>query len=44
MSGTTNPTALPEWKAFEAHYQSGKDLQLRALFAGDPGRGERFCG
>jgi hypothetical protein len=32
MSGTTTLTALPEWKALEAHYEKVKDLKLRTLF------------
>jgi glucose-6-phosphate isomerase len=43
MSGATSLTASAEWKALEAHYQSAKDLNLRALFANDPARGERFA-
>jgi glucose-6-phosphate isomerase len=35
--------ATPEWKALEAHHGSIKDQRLRALFAGDPGRAERFA-
>jgi len=30
------------WLALAAHYQKIKDVHLRALFAGDPARGERF--
>ncbi len=33
-------TARPAWKALENHYQSIKDVHLRALFADDPHRGE----
>jgi glucose-6-phosphate isomerase len=32
----------PAWKALEAHFQKVKGLQLRQLFAEDPGRGERL--
>ncbi len=32
----------PEWQALGAHYAGVKDKQLRDLFAGDPGRAERF--
>lgn len=32
----------PAWRALEAHYPTVRDLHLRALFAGDPGRGERM--
>ena len=42
MSGAASLSGLPEWKALEAHYESVKDLHLRALFASDPGRAERF--
>ena len=43
---STNRTPLtqrPAWKALEEHYQKIRDLHLRSLFAGDPGRGERFA-
>ncbi|MBA3943308.1 MAG: glucose-6-phosphate isomerase [Herpetosiphonaceae bacterium] len=42
---TTNKTALTEssaWTALAAHYKQIRDLQLRQLFAEDPGRGERL--
>jgi glucose-6-phosphate isomerase len=35
-------TQRPAWKALERHYQDIKDVHLRALFAKDPGRGERL--
>ena len=35
-------TARPAWKALEAHYGTVRELRLRALFADDPGRGERM--
>lgn len=35
-------TDLPQWRALEAHYQAIKDLTLRSLFDGDPGRAARF--
>jgi glucose-6-phosphate isomerase len=35
-------TERPGWRALEAHYQEIKDIHLRALFAQDPGRGERL--
>jgi glucose-6-phosphate isomerase len=35
-------TERPAWKALEEHYQTIRNLHLRQLFAGDPGRGERF--
>ena len=43
MSGAASLRALPEWKALEAHYQGEKGEHLRALFAADPRRGERFA-
>jgi glucose-6-phosphate isomerase len=42
MTGTAALTATPEWKALQAHYESVKDTHLRALFASDAGRAERF--
>jgi glucose-6-phosphate isomerase len=36
-------TQRPAWKALEEHYQKLQNLQLRTLFAEDPGRGERFA-
>jgi len=42
---TTSPAPLtrrPEWKALEDHYQTLRDVHLRALFAQDPSRGERL--
>jgi glucose-6-phosphate isomerase len=35
-------TETPAWHALLAHYGKIKDLQLRHLFADDPGRGERM--
>jgi glucose-6-phosphate isomerase len=35
-------TALPEWRALEAHYAELKSVHLRELFQQDPGRAERF--
>jgi glucose-6-phosphate isomerase len=35
-------TALPAWKALEAHHQNVKELHLRGLFADDPQRGKRM--
>ena len=43
---STNETPLtqrPAWKALKEHYQRARNLHLRALFAGDPQRGERFA-
>ena len=43
MKTTINPlTRRPAWKALTAHYKAVKALHLRALFAADPKRGERF--
>jgi glucose-6-phosphate isomerase len=36
-------TNLPSWKALEAHYQTVRNLHLRALFRDDPGRGTRLA-
>jgi glucose-6-phosphate isomerase len=36
-------TAAPAWQALTAHHAVIKDLQLRTLFADDPGRAERFA-
>jgi hypothetical protein len=41
-TGMAPLTERPAWKALEAHYQQGRDLHLRRLFADDPGRGERL--
>jgi glucose-6-phosphate isomerase len=35
-------TSLPEWQALSAHFAQVKSAHLRDLFAGDPGRAERF--
>jgi glucose-6-phosphate isomerase len=35
-------TRSAAWKALEAHHAAIKDKHLRALFAADPGRAERF--
>ncbi len=44
MTTSTTPlTQRPEWKALEEHYSSARNLHLRALFADDPRRGERFA-
>jgi glucose-6-phosphate isomerase len=32
----------PAWKALEVHYQKMRDVNLRQLFADEPGRGERL--
>jgi glucose-6-phosphate isomerase len=36
-------TERPAWKALEEHSQTARRLHLRQLFAGDPGRGERYA-
>ena len=36
-------TDTPAWQALQAHHATVKDLQLRKLFADDPGRGERLA-
>jgi glucose-6-phosphate isomerase len=36
-------TALPAWKALEAHREQMRDVHLRSLFAADSSRGERFA-
>jgi glucose-6-phosphate isomerase len=35
-------TDRPAWKALQEHYHQSSSLQLRDLFAGDPGRSARF--
>jgi glucose-6-phosphate isomerase len=40
--GSTPLTRRPAWEALEAHYQTLRDVHLRALFADDPMRGERM--
>jgi len=35
-------TETASWRALQAHYEKIKDVQLRQLFAGDPGRGGRL--
>ena len=42
MSDMAPLSASKEWKALEAHYESVKGLHLRAQFASDPKRNERF--
>src|SRR5690349_24582187 len=39
---TTPLTQRPAWQTLAAHYQQIKGTHLRALFAEDPGRGERL--
>ena len=36
-------TQRKAWKALSAHYDTIKNVHLRDLFAGDPGRGERLA-
>ena len=42
MTATHDPTALPAWRALEAHRDAIAATTLRQLFAADPGRGERM--
>jgi glucose-6-phosphate isomerase len=37
------PTSSAAWRALVAHHAHVKDVSLRALFADDPGRGERLA-
>ena len=39
----TDPTDTPAWQALDRHYAEVRDLQLRELFASDPGRAERLA-
>jgi glucose-6-phosphate isomerase len=39
---TQRTTDAPSWHALQAHYDKIKEVQLRQLFADDPGRGERL--
>jgi glucose-6-phosphate isomerase len=39
---TQRLTDAPSWHALQAHYDEIKEVQLRRLFADDPGRGERL--
>jgi glucose-6-phosphate isomerase len=41
-SSLTPLTQLAAWQALEAHHPKVRNLQLRKLFADDPGRGERM--
>jgi hypothetical protein len=41
-AGHEAPTTLPAWKALVRHQRAIDRLQLRALFAEDPERGERL--
>ena len=41
MSGSAL-TSSPAWTALHAHFEAVKGHHLRALFAADPGRAERF--
>jgi len=43
MTGTAALTDLPEWTALQRHCESVRDVHLRALFASDPTRAERFA-
>jgi glucose-6-phosphate isomerase len=41
-AGTGRVTDQPAWKALEAHHRDVRSLDLRELFAREPGRGERL--
>ncbi len=43
QSTLTPLTRRPEWRALEDHYQAMRSVHLRALFADDSQRGERFA-
>jgi glucose-6-phosphate isomerase len=38
----TRPTETQAWRALQAHHARVKDVHLRELFAGDPGRADRY--
>jgi glucose-6-phosphate isomerase len=42
MSDTPRPTETQAWQALKAHYEEIQGAHLRQLFAGDPGRHEKF--
>ncbi|HEX9206147.1 MAG TPA: glucose-6-phosphate isomerase [Candidatus Deferrimicrobiaceae bacterium] len=42
-NGATPLTQRKAWKALRAHYRKVRGTHLRALFADDPGRGERMA-
>jgi glucose-6-phosphate isomerase len=43
LAATLTPlTQRPAWKALQGHFDDVRDVHLRALFAGDSGRGERL--
>ncbi len=42
-AGAQPPTARPAWKALREHHAQLRDVHLRALFAADPRRGERYA-
>ncbi|MFD0863321.1 glucose-6-phosphate isomerase [Sungkyunkwania multivorans] len=37
-----NPTALNHWNALKDHFEDIKDIEMKKLFASDPGRAEEF--
>ncbi len=41
-TGTQLPSRCPAWAALQAHYERMRTVHLRALFAEDPNRAERF--
>ncbi|MEH0667147.1 glucose-6-phosphate isomerase [Vibrio scophthalmi] len=42
MLKTINPTQTSAWKALTAHFESAQDMDLKALFAQDPARFDKF--
>jgi glucose-6-phosphate isomerase len=42
MADRTLPSKRPAWTALQSHFATAKTLQLRDLFAKDPGRGTRM--
>src|SRR5512134_3599862 len=44
MSEPGRLASLPAWQALARHREAARRFSLRALFAADPGRAERFSG
>lgn len=42
MLNQQNPTQTQAWKKLEAHFEQVRDVQMKQLFAGDPGRFNRL--
>jgi len=42
IAGGTSLIRTPTWRALERHHEAVRDLEMRELFAADPGRFERF--